>query len=492
MRGFFGKRILAVLVAALALGFLAQTGVSFAQAVAEKGVVKEAVPAKVGKGAGQEAKSAAAPPKPAIPPATEVEIQRRFNELKGELLDKSEKDAATLIELRREVLDDWASTVTWWLTGIAVFLVIGGFIGIKIFRDIVNDARESAKEASRIVTDARESAKAAKQIVEAMEKNRERAEDILGQLAIILSSPENDLSSQEDDSREQTVEVQEQGSKNEIIEAWRNIAKVAEGSDNDLAARAWFSIGYLLGQQEKYQEAIVACNEAIRLKPDLARAYNNRGIAKRRMGQYEDAIADFDEAIRLDSNYARAYNNRGSAKRQLNQYEDAIEDFNEAIRLKPDYAFAYNNRGNAKRQLNQYEDAIEDFNEAIRLKPDLARAYNNRGSAKRRLNQYEDAIADFDEAIRLKPDLARAYNNRGSAKRQLNQYEDAIADFDEAIRLDSDYARAYYNRGLAHLALGDQEAARSDFEKARDLAHAASNETLVTRTEQKLQELDEQ
>ena len=42
------------------------------------------------------------------------------------------------------------------------------------------------------------------------------------------------------------VSLQRAGRIEEAIEKWRSIANVAEGSDNDLAARAWLSVGYLL------------------------------------------------------------------------------------------------------------------------------------------------------------------------------------------------------------------------------------------------------
>jgi tetratricopeptide (TPR) repeat protein len=51
-------------------------------------------------------------------------------------------------------------------------------------------------------------------------------------------------------------------------------------------------------------------------------------------GQYERAIQDYDEAIRLRPNYAKAFNNRGNAYRKLGQNERAIEDYDEAIHLK--------------------------------------------------------------------------------------------------------------------------------------------------------------
>ena len=55
----------------------------------------------------------------------------------------------------------------------------------------------------------------------------------------------------------------------------------------------------------------------------------------------------FHEAIRLDPNDALAYNNRGYAWSNKKDYDKAIADYDEAIRLDPDDATAYCDRGNA-------------------------------------------------------------------------------------------------------------------------------------------------
>ena len=192
-------------------------------------------------------------------------------------------------------------------------------------------------------------------------------------------------------------------------------------SDNYKTSETWFYMGLSYGKDKKYEEAIKAYSKALTLNPNLAGAYNNRGVAKARLGYYKEAKSDYDDAIRLKPDYALAYNNRGVAKEGLGDYKEAKSDYDDVIRLKPDYALAYNNRGVAKEGLGDYKGAISDYNEAIRLNPNLAEAYDSRGLAKEGLGDYKGAISDYNEAIRLNPNLAEAYNNREEAKRKLGE-----------------------------------------------------------------------
>ena len=51
----------------------------------------------------------------------------------------------------------------------------------------------------------------------------------------------------------------------------------------------------------------------------------------RPFGEYQRAIEDLDEAIRLDPQAAIAYNNRSAAYRPLGEYQRAITDYDVAI-----------------------------------------------------------------------------------------------------------------------------------------------------------------
>ena len=159
------------------------------------------------------------------------------------------------------------------------------------------------------------------------------------------------------------------------------------------------------------------------------------GNVKFQLGDYADAIEDYTIAIRLKPDYADAYLNRGATKAILGQNLAAIVDYDKAIHFKPDYADAYSLRGNVKFQLGDYADAIEDYTIAIRLKPDYADAYSLRGLVKAALGKYLDAIADYDKAIHLKPDDAIVYLHRGFAKADLGRTQEAKQDFRTALRL---------------------------------------------------------
>ena len=103
-------------------------------------------------------------------------------------------------------------------------------------------------------------------------------------------------------------------------------------SQKQLTAQEWFEEGY---RSDTSDEQIRCYTEAIRLKPDSAVAYNNRGNARSAQGDLAGAIQDYDAAIRLQPDDAAAYNNRGIARKAQGDLGGAIQDYDAAIRLKP-------------------------------------------------------------------------------------------------------------------------------------------------------------
>ncbi len=269
-------------------------------------------------------------------------------------------------------------------------------------------------------------------------------------------------------------------------------SSIPKQDQSELAAYAFFSIGYLFQHGNRLEKALAAYDRAIALKPDFVEAYHNRASGLQQLGKYKKAIIDLEQAIGLDPDSAELHYKRGCTKGSSNQSESAIADFDKAIKLNPNYAEAYCCRGLMKSGLGEYKSAIADFDKAIELKlnPDFVRIHYIRGIVNAQFEQYKEAIVDFDEAIRLYPDYAEAYDSRGVVKNLLKRYESAIFDHTTAIDMAPNFAEAYLHRGMVRGKLGDINGAESDLQTALKLAKQQRRATLKASIETGLQQLD--
>ena len=332
-----------------------------------------------------------------------------------------------------------------------------------------------------------------------------------------------------DKARARAWRFQDEGKVDKAIQEWRKVADYMEGDNNNLAARAWFSIGYLHNTKNRREAALLAYDKAIRLDDSFAEAYCSRGDTKWILGMhkfnwgdresafnlYASAIEDCNKTIQLNRNFAEAYICRGYIRIAMNQPNGAIEDYNQAIRLSPKDTKAYIGRGYAELHLENYESALANYNKAIRLKPKDPTFYSHRGDTKAAfgkhefdrkdmmsaLNQFKSALKDYNKAIRLQSDFPAFYNNRGHVKMYLgdykkyvqrdarsadNHYESALEDYNKAICLDDDLGPAYAGRGKAKVSLEKIESALSDYQTALDIARKKKNDLLEIDVERQM------
>ncbi len=288
----------------------------------------------------------------------------------------------------------------------------------------------------------------------------------------------------------------------EPLETWRERPRIR--------AYVEASHGYVKQKEKKYKAAIKHYTAALKLNPDLAELYHNRGALQNLLGHHELAIADWDAALARNPDFAEAYFNRGAAKTTLGDFEGGIADCSTAIERNPDAAPAYYNRAQARMGLKQYTEGIEDYDKALSIglsDADSYGAYYNRalanyllgldkaaqGDEVEAIRLYHASIPDYTKASQVAPDpslASRNYNNRGYAKYLIAEYESAegnmeaarelyeaaMDDSETAIKRDPRNAYAYCTRAVTRVAFDLHEDAIEDFDRAiklkPDFAHA--------------------
>ena len=143
------------------------------------------------------------------------------------------------------------------------------------------------------------------------------------------------------------------------------------------------------------------------LQPEV---YLQKGNELAKIRQFEKAISQFSEVIRLDPENAMGYNNRGHCWIQTKQWEKALADLNEAIRLDKDLELAHRNRLEVSRAMSDSDNIIIDTNEILRLDPNDIAALIYRGMARSEVGQYTTAAEDFRKALTLNKDSGAAHN----------------------------------------------------------------------------------
>ena len=222
---------------------------------------------------------------------------------------------------------------------------------------------------------------------------------------------------------------------------------------------------------------IAACTAILHRNQDRAAwgaAYSNRASAFRDKGDYDRALADYDMSIRLFPEVAAYWMNRGGLRSSREEFDLAITDLTKAIQLDPTLWMSFNNRSVAWREKGEYTKAKEDIDQAIRLAPKEPLPYALRAQLWRLMGDLDGATADLTKSIAVIPPntsprrnpMALILTYRGDVSRYRGDFDRALADYTEALRYAGAFASAYTGRGLTYERLNDPMRARADFEAA--------------------------
>lgn len=131
--------------------------------------------------------------------------------------------------------------------------------------------------------------------------------------------------------------------------------------------RGWIE----LEVKRDYAAAAADYAKVVELKPDLAEAHNNLGVAYKKAGELDKAAATLKRAIELRSDYSEARSNLGWVYAEEKKWREARDQFEQALKSNPNDEGALYGLAEAQREMRDYSAAEGTLRRLISRAPNF-------------------------------------------------------------------------------------------------------------------------
>jgi tetratricopeptide (TPR) repeat protein len=136
-----------------------------------------------------------------------------------------------------------------------------------------------------------------------------------------------------------------------------------------------------------------------------ARDWTEKGEAEHVMGRYEEAVLAFDQAVTIDPGYGRAWRDRGLSLALLNRTTEAEESFQKALLIDPQDMEALYYQALSRSHAGNIPGALESSQRVIAIPPKnrddaitLTQAWTLQGNILTKLGRIEEANQSYRQA----------------------------------------------------------------------------------------------
>jgi tetratricopeptide (TPR) repeat protein/SAM-dependent methyltransferase len=255
------------------------------------------------------------------------------------------------------------------------------------------------------------------------------------------------------ESLHRAIKHHEAGQLDQAEALYREIVRVDPGH-----ADALHLLGVAAHQKSDHPNGVHFIRQAIAKNGGSALYYSNLGACYRALKRYDEAIAAFREAVRLHPGFVGASYNLAMALEAAGEPHEALKAYDEVLRINSGYVEALNNRGALLSSLGRTEEAVESYRRAVACRPRAAGLHYNLANALSRSGQFDSAAQEYRAALQLDPAIAEAHNNLATALDALDRHEEALEALERALALRPDYAEARLNQATIREAIRDRAA----------------------------------
>jgi len=179
--------------------------------------------------------------------------------------------------------------------------------------------------------------------------------------------------------------------------------------------------------------------------PNHELSQHHLSVIYHELGNYTEAIKLNQSLVKLNPNSAGYWNNKGNTLVKLNLFDRAIKSFSNALENKPDEPNFLANRSIALIEVNNFEMAMEDLNKSIELDSSLVIGYANRANLHMILGNHNEALKDINIAIGLESSNTELYFNLGNILEKIGYIDKSIDIFHQVCSKNKKFVMAFIN-----------------------------------------------
>ncbi|KAI6654282.1 Stress-induced-phosphoprotein 1-like [Oopsacas minuta] len=201
-------------------------------------------------------------------------------------------------------------------------------------------------------------------------------------------------------------------------------------------------------EQEKIDECIALCNEAIEKGRDVRVDFKVIARAYQRLGNAYEKKEDFENALKFLDKSITEFRNPDVIKRKQ-MVQTKAKELERVAYINPEIAAEEKASGNKLFMEGKYPEALKKYSEAIKRNPEDAKIYSNRAACYTKLAEFGLALTDCNTCIKLDPTFVKGYIRKGGCHLAMKQYGNAREAYERALEIDPNSKDA--NTGLNNI-----------------------------------------
>jgi len=208
--------------------------------------------------------------------------------------------------------------------------------------------------------------------------------------------------------------------------------------DSEYFIRSKIHMAYILGKQEKSEQAKILLKETIKKKPDKPELYLMLESIYEKEKDYLSARNTLEDGLKHNENNTDLLFSLGVVLDKLGENEKCIKHMELVINIEPNHAEALNYIGYtyADKGIN-LDRAQELIERAIKNRPDAGFIIDSLGWLYFKKGYYDKAIVELKKAVNLSPNDAAIKEHLGDVYYKINDFKNALEIYKDTLSLEN-------------------------------------------------------